>query len=217
MIIQRLGHAALLVELAGRRILIDPGTYAVPEAFEQTGLDAIVVTHQHPDHADPERLPGLVRLNPDARLLMEGQAIAKLSTAADAWTETRPGETVSVGRASVTGVGGSHAIIHPELPRVGNVGVNISAPGEPSLFHPGDAYDAAPDEVGVLAVPVSAPWAKLSETVEFVRRVGASVVLPIHDAALTDVGYPIYWRTIEQLSRAARCERLEPTGRITVD
>ncbi|NUO91104.1 MAG: MBL fold metallo-hydrolase, partial [Dermatophilaceae bacterium] len=42
--VTHLGHACLLVEIAGRRLLIDPGTFST--GFEQlTELDAILVTH----------------------------------------------------------------------------------------------------------------------------------------------------------------------------
>ncbi len=56
--VTHLGHACLLVETADRRILIDPGNFS--SGFEElSGLDAIVVTHNHPDHFDPERVPRL--------------------------------------------------------------------------------------------------------------------------------------------------------------
>lgn len=214
MIIERFGHAALRVEVAGTSILVDPGTYSVDPAFELVGLDAIVVTHQHPDHADPERIPRLLEGNPSARLVAESGAAGKLAATGRAWEVLEPGRHVEIGGTRITGVGGTHAVIHPELPAVGNVGVTIAAEGQPTLFHPGDAYEDSPPRADVLALPVSAPWAKLSETVEFARRVGARVVIPIHDSALTGTGYPIYWRTIEQLGGSARCERLGPTDRL---
>ena len=40
-----------------------------PAAQEQRDLDAVLVTHQHPDHLDQERLPDLLRANPGAQLV----------------------------------------------------------------------------------------------------------------------------------------------------
>lgn len=48
MLITRLAHAGVLVEAAGSRVVIDPGVFCPDEAFEVGGLDAIVITHQHP-------------------------------------------------------------------------------------------------------------------------------------------------------------------------
>ncbi|MBK6886326.1 MAG: MBL fold metallo-hydrolase [Tetrasphaera sp.] len=66
--ITHLGHACLLIEMADSRILLDPGVFTA-DLSPATDLDAILVTHQHPDHLDQSRLPGLRRANPGALLL----------------------------------------------------------------------------------------------------------------------------------------------------
>ena len=68
--ITHLGHACLLVEMADRRILIDPGAFA-GDLSGVRDLDAVVVTHQHPDHLDVDRFPGLVDANPSAQVLCD--------------------------------------------------------------------------------------------------------------------------------------------------
>jgi len=65
------GHSCLLAEFGvasgAARLLFDPGTFS--HGFEGvTGLSAILITHQHPDHADPQRLPALVEANPQEAL-----------------------------------------------------------------------------------------------------------------------------------------------------
>jgi L-ascorbate metabolism protein UlaG (beta-lactamase superfamily) len=83
-------------------------------------------------------------------------------------------------------------LIHDQLAIVGNVGYLLSADAEPTLFHPGDSYTEAPAGVDVLAVPLSAPWAKLAETLAFVDRVRPGTAVPIHDAILAPNGRKVY-------------------------
>jgi L-ascorbate metabolism protein UlaG (beta-lactamase superfamily) len=189
--ITRLGHAAVLVDVAGTRVLIDPGVFSADEAFALTGLDAIVVTHQHPDHLDQDRAPALIERNPDAVLLCDPETAAAVSFGS--WTENADGLETTVGAVSLRGVGARHAVILPSIPRIGNVGVLVSADGEPTLFHPGDTYEHAPEGVDVLAVPLSAPWAKTSETVDFVQRVSPGSLFPIHDCTISEIAYGTYW------------------------
>jgi L-ascorbate metabolism protein UlaG (beta-lactamase superfamily) len=189
--ITRFGHAAVLVDVAGVRVLIDPGTFSVDETFALTDLDAIVVTHQHPDHLDQDRAPALLERNPDAVLLCDPETAGIVSFGT--WTENADGRETTIGTVLLRGVGAQHAVILPSIPRVGNVGVLLSTPGEPTLFHPGDTYEYAPDGVDVLALPLSAPWAKASETVDFVHRVSPASMFPIHDRTISDVAYGVYW------------------------
>ena len=189
--ITRFGHAALLVEVADTRILIDPGVFSPDAVFELEGLDAIVVTHQHADHLDPARAPGLVERNPQALLIADPETIQGLDFGT--WTPNADGLETRINGVTVRGVGARHAVILEQIPRVANVGVIIAADGEPALFHPGDTYEYAPEGVDVLALPLSAPWAKASETVDFAQRVAPSTLFPVHDRTISDVAYGIYW------------------------
>ena len=187
--ITRFGHAAVLVEAAGQRILIDPGAFSGNEVFELEGLDAIVVTHQHLDHLDQERVGGLIERNPDAIRLSDPETAHLV----DGFTAHTDGDVTRIGGVTLTGAGTTHAEILPTIPRITNTGVLISAPDEPTLFHPGDSYATAPANVDLLAAPLWAPWAKISETVDFVQRVAPRAAFPIHDAGVAPIAYGIYW------------------------
>jgi len=186
-----LGHACLLVETGGQRILIDPGVFS-PGIVDVTGLDVILVTHQHADHVDLQRLPTVLEANPQALLYAEPQAAAVMAGAGIGSEHTVAGEELSFGRVLVMPVGEKHALINEALPRVGNLGVVIRAEGEPTLFHPGDAYDAAPGQIDILAVPLNAPWTASRDTVAFAQRIAPKVSIPIHDALLNDIGRQLY-------------------------
>ena len=68
-----LGHASFLIETAdGTRVVTDPfeaGSYggAVGYAPIEERADLVTVSHEHPDHLDPDTLPHLLRNNPACR------------------------------------------------------------------------------------------------------------------------------------------------------
>jgi L-ascorbate metabolism protein UlaG (beta-lactamase superfamily) len=186
-----LGHACLLVESAGQRILIDPGSFS-PGFESVTGLDAILITHQHPDHVDVDRLPALLRGNPGATFMVEPETADALAGAGIEAGRLAAGEPFRVGEVQVTPVGDQHALIHEYVPRIHNLGVVLQAAGEPTLFHPGDAYDAEPGAVDVLALPLTAPWAAVRDTIAFARRIAPRYAVPVHDAVVSPVGRNLY-------------------------
>ncbi|HZW45362.1 MAG TPA: MBL fold metallo-hydrolase [Dermatophilaceae bacterium] len=186
-----LGHACLLVETGGQRILIDPGVFS-PGIVGVTGLDVILVTHQHADHVDLQRLPTVLEANPRARLYAEPQAAAVMAEAGIGSEHTVAGEELSFGRVLIMPVGEKHALINEALPRIGNLGVVIRVEGEPSLFHPGDAYDGEPGQIDILAVPLNAPWTASRDTVSFAQRIAPRVSVPIHDVLLSAIGRQLY-------------------------
>lgn len=200
-LITHLGHACLLVEMADTRLLIDPGTFT-PDLDSVEDLDAIVVTHQHPDHLDPQRLPALVNANPRALVLSDPQSVPVLR---DLGVQARDhGDSATlVGGVSISPVGRTHALIHDDVPRITNVGVRLDAEGEPSLFHPGDALDAEPGHVDVLAFPLQAPWQRSRDMVAFLRRLAAPHAVPIHDGLLNRAGRDLYLGQAASLGSAS--------------
>lgn len=203
--ITRFGHSALLVQIAEKRIVIDPGAFSSAEVFAVHSIDAIVVTHQHADHIDESRIDSLLATNPQAIRLAPPDTAHRLG-----WNVHNEGDVTPLGPVTMTAVGREHAVIYPEIDRVNNVGVVITAPGEPTLFHPGDSYGSIPQSVDVLALPLSAPWTKVAETIDFARVVAPRSLFPIHDATISDPAYDIYFNHVANFSRCDDVRRIGP-------
>ncbi|GAA4489788.1 MBL fold hydrolase [Rhodococcus olei] len=184
------GHSCLLVEHLGTRVLFDPGNFS--HGFEGiAGLDAIAITHQHPDHADPARLPALVEANPGAALYADPQTTAQLG---GEWTAVRPGDAFDVGPLHLRGTGGRHAVIHPDLAVVDNTAYLLGDDENPArLLHPGDSLYIPHENVDVLALPAAAPWLKISEAIDYLRAVAPRVAVPIHQAILANEATGIFY------------------------
>jgi L-ascorbate metabolism protein UlaG (beta-lactamase superfamily) len=191
MIVTRHGHACLLIESSSVRVLVDPGIFSTSWR-ELEDLDAVLITHQHPDHADVGNIPALMAANSQARLIAEAAVAGMLSDLSPGAAVV--GETIDLGDVSIELVGGQHAIVHPRIPRVGNVGYLFREKGGPSLFHPGDCYDVTPTGIDLLALPLVAPWASAATTIDFANAVSPGRAIPIHDAFLGDTGKATWMR-----------------------
>src|SRR4029453_9411783 len=83
-----------------------------------------------------------------------------------------------------------HAVIHPDYPRITNTGYVLTL-GDTSVYHPGDALTPPGQAVDVLCLPVSAPWMRISEAIDFAREVRAPRNLAVHDRVYSEAGLGI--------------------------
>jgi L-ascorbate metabolism protein UlaG (beta-lactamase superfamily) len=182
--ITKFGHACVRIEHDGVALVLDPGVFSEPEALD--GAGGVLITHEHPDHVHADLLRGsdapIWTIEAVARLLRE-----QAPEVAERVTVVRPGDRLEVSGLPVEVVGEKHAVIHPDYDRFDNSGYLLEAAGS-SVYHPGDALTAPGRPVDVLLAPVSAPWLKVGEAVDFVREVAAPTSLGIHDRVYSDVG-----------------------------
>lgn len=175
-------HACVRLEQDGRTLLIDPGTYSEREAYQ--GVSSVLITHEHFDHVNVELLPTILAENPALKIYTTGAVAAQLTALGDAVVTVGVGDELTVEGFHIEVVGGSHAEIYEGLPGCANVGYIVD--GE--IYHPGDSLFVPAVAVPTLLVPVSAPWLKLAEMLDFLRAVAPQRAFPIHDAMLSEIG-----------------------------
>ena len=115
-----------------------------------------------------------------------------------------PGDEYTTGPFRLRFFGGEHAVIHPDIPTIANLGVLVND----LLYYPGDSFVRPDVPVDTLALPVGAPWLKLSEAVDFVRDVKPRFVFPTHDAVLSDIGKGLADRLVPMLVPEIEYQRL---------
>jgi L-ascorbate metabolism protein UlaG (beta-lactamase superfamily) len=184
----KFAHACVRLEKDGKVLVFDPGTLSETEEA-LAGADAVLITHEHPDHIDVgavvDALAGSDTLQLFAPAGVADQLREKAADAGSRIHSVAPGEDFEAAGFAVRSFGGQHAVIHPQIPVVANVGYVVDS----NVYHPGDSF-VVPDgvEVRTLLVPIHAPWNKVGEVVDFVIGVRASQAFPIHDGLLNETG-----------------------------
>lgn len=177
-------HSCVRLDDDGYALVIDPGELGTdPAVFD--GAHAVLITHEHADHVDVALLQQQAAADPQLRIY----APPSVTTQAEGLLAERvhpvePGQHFTVGPYDVRTFGGQHALIHPQIPLVANVGYLVNE----SLYHPGDSLIVPPVPVETLLVPIHAPWSKVGEIIDFVIGVRAERVHQIHDGALNETG-----------------------------
>jgi L-ascorbate metabolism protein UlaG (beta-lactamase superfamily) len=176
----KLGHACVRLEKADRAIVIDPGIFS-PEPDALDGVDAILVTHEHDDHIDADRVARAMADNPQLRLY------ANAAVAQD-YPQLKVEQIVHGDRFSIAGFdvqvhGQWHAIGHPDNPASTNSGFLVD-----DVFHPGDSLTVPDQPIATLLLPCDAPWLKGSEMVGYLREIAPPRAYAIHDAYVSEIG-----------------------------
>jgi L-ascorbate metabolism protein UlaG (beta-lactamase superfamily) len=178
--ITKYGHACLLLEEGEAKILIDPGVYS--KGFENArGVQAVFITHQHQDHLMPENLTEITAKNPALKIYCDEGSFGKLQDIEGLDVHAvHAGEEFEVAGVKVQVVGTDHAVIHPSIPGIPNVGYLVAK----RFFYPGDNFTQPEEPVEILALPDGAPWLKISEAIDYLLAVHPVVAIPVHDAVL---------------------------------
>jgi len=194
------GHSCVTIDHEGRRLAVDPGVFSdVASALD--GAEAVLVTHDHQDHVQPEALAAHLAAHPEVVVHATQPVLDAL--VAQGVDPTRvhvvvPGDRIEVAGVGVEVGGGSHAVIHPDVP----VAVNVTYLIGGAVWHPGDSFDLPPAGTRVLLVPVGAPWLRVADAIDYVRAAQPELAVPIHSGMYTPAGGAIPISLVERLGRA---------------
>lgn len=205
----KFGHACVRLEKDGRVLVIDPGAFSEESALD--GADAVLITHEHFDHFQPDRLAALPA---NAEIYTCGAVAAQLTDIPATVHAVRHGDGFETAGFRVEVVGEWHAPNHPDVPVVQNVGFLI----QDELFYPGDAFTPPGREIGTLLVPTSAPWLKLSEVITYLRDIRPPRAYSTHDALYSEAGRQVMdnWLAMEADHQKADIRRLAVGESVTL-
>jgi L-ascorbate metabolism protein UlaG (beta-lactamase superfamily) len=175
--IEKIGHCCLLIEIDGVRILTDPGRFTT-EQLQVKDVDGIIVTHVHADHLDMETFEKVLGNNPRAKIIANSEVaqIIKIATRTDRIKILDEGD-YDIAGISIQAIPNTHVFIYAGIPVVKNTGFLINR----RLYLPGDSYDLPKVPIEILALPLAAPWGKISETIDYAKKISPKICFPIHD------------------------------------
>jgi L-ascorbate metabolism protein UlaG (beta-lactamase superfamily) len=184
------GHACVVLSDGDRRLVVDPGSFTADDAL--SGASALLVTHEHADHFVPDRVRAALDADPALEVWTNSSVAAQLEGAGPRVHVVGAGDTFTAAGFDVSVHGEWHAVIHPDIPRVANVGFLVDG----TVFHPGDALTVPEVAVPTLLLPAHAPWSKLGELIDYLRAVRAERAYAVHDALLSDLGLGVVARLV---------------------
>jgi L-ascorbate metabolism protein UlaG (beta-lactamase superfamily) len=188
----KFGHACIRLDKDDHRLVIDPGGLTDPSALE--GAHAVLITHEHFDHFVEAPLRAAAEADPALRIWTNASVAGQLEGLGSRVTVVGDGDLFTAAGFEVRVHGTWHAVVHPDIPRIGNIGFLVDG----AVFHPGDALTVPDTRVDTLMLPVHAPWSKIAELIDWVREVAPNRAYAVHDGAINDMGIGLVGRLFSE-------------------
>lgn len=181
---------------SGKKLIIDPGYLTFDpsagsgfKAEEFQGADVYLITHQHPDHLDPNNIKEVVGDNP---VYGNADVVAKLSSIGVKAQEVKDKQKFKAGGFEITPFNLPHfpnPLGKPVPPNTGFVINNI-------FFHAGDGYELEEVSVENAALPIAHPSLSTTQVLNFAKSLQVKLIIPIH--------YDVYIRDPNELAKLAQ-------------
>ena len=177
--ITKLEHSGIIIEKDGENIIFDPVKFT-KKLPEINNVVTIIITHKHSDHFQPEVIARILQNSPNAKIFTTADTAPNIENA----ISVKAGDSHDVGNFKLDFFGKDHAAIIPGQIPCENIGTAVDG----RIVNPGDSFDLPDFTPEVLFTPIAAPWCKISESIDYVKKAHPRVVIPIHDAVLSDLG-----------------------------
>lgn len=216
MTIQKIGHSCLLLEENGKRLLIDPGTWAFAPIGamqpEDIGpVDVVLFTHEHADHFSVDVLKRIAAMHMPR--IISHESIQKLLAKEGIQCEVLlPEQEMTVEEFRIRGIKADHGDLI--VPKPENMGFLVNN----AVFVSGDSLTFEAVSCEVFAMPLGGPWMRLKDAVEKTKALKPKVVVPVHDAFIKDFFLVRLYETVTRVLKeeGIECLLLTPGEKFTV-
>ncbi|QJD96075.1 MBL fold metallo-hydrolase [Mucilaginibacter robiniae] len=174
-------HSCLLFEKDDFRLLFDPGKFAFAEglvkAEQFSSVNAVIITHNHPDHLDTEQLKTIIELS-GAKIYTNSE-VAKELAASGLSCNLVEASTFHVGPFVLQAINVEHEpILDSPLPDMQAYMVDGGVLNPADSF--GNFYQGI-KQPELLILPVMAPFTTELTVAAFADRLKPKAILPVHD------------------------------------
>lgn len=179
----KFGHACLFLEKDDRTIIIDPGCFTELPQTIPNNVAAVVITEEHVDHFDQKNLEAILKTNPEATVLTTQAVKNALSETEYQVTAISGTKQVEIGGFTLHFNETDHAAVYKASPCK-----SLALQVDDSLYYPSDSYLPTKNPVQILALPLSGPWFKVSEAIDFANQIDCQKILVTHNALNSESG-----------------------------
>lgn len=177
------GHACVFIEKNGKVLVIDAGNWTtLPD--DLSNVVGVIYTHMHADHTHAPHLQKILDVNPEVKVFADATTLDQIKDIDCTKTVISKDIQLQVGDFNINLYYTDHAVVWRQSPCK-----NLAVLVDDFYYYPGDTFHTINKPVKIAGVPVSAPWLKLTEAIQFVHDIQAQVFIPTHNGLLNDVGH----------------------------
>lgn len=179
--VKKLGHCCFVAEpREGVRIMTDPGVFSDLQLTEKD-VKLVLITHEHQDHLHINSLKEIIKNNPNVVIITNTSVGKILGNENINYQVIEEGDKYEIDGVVISGFGNVHEEIYEDFGRVQNTGYMID-----NLCYGGDSFNYPDADVDILALPVSGPWMRMKDAIEYAKHIRPRICFPVHDAIMQD-------------------------------